>query len=193
MNKPSHSALIHYAVLLSVIVGFGIQSAQATPIDLMKSSVTATGIQMGVPVTGKFKSMSGDVVFNPSQLAVAKAKIDIDVGSYDMGMADYNQNIIGTDWFNAAKFPKASFVSTNIKAANANRYIISGQFSLKGRMQNISFPVTLKVDGSNQVFDGVFTVKRNAFGVGSGDWVDTSVVADDVTIKFHITVPTKKL
>jgi polyisoprenoid-binding protein YceI len=184
-------SLVLSALFMSSVAICCIQSAQAIPIDMTKSSVTATGKQMGVPITGKFKKMSGDVVFNSSQLAAAKAKIDIDVGSYDMGMADYNHNIIGADWFNAAKFPKASFVSTSIKAASANHFIVSGQFSLKGRMQKVSFPVNMKIEGSDQVFDGVLTVKRNAFGVGSGDWADTSVVADDVAINFHIAVPQK--
>jgi polyisoprenoid-binding protein YceI len=192
MKTKIHSVLINRIFMMSVVAGLGVQSVQATPINLAKSSVSATGQQMGVPVTGTFKKMSGDVVFNPSQLAAAKARIDIVVGSYDMGMADYNQNIVGTDWFNAAKYPKASFISTTIKATTANNYMVSGLFSLKGRTQNVSFPVSLKADGANQVFDGVLTVKRNAFGVGSGDWADTSVVADDVAIKFHINVPSKK-
>ena len=183
---------INRVLLVSAVALLAAQFAQAIPIDIAKSSVTATGKQMGVPVTGKFKKMSGDVVFNPSQLTSAKAKIEIDVGSYDMGMADYNQNVIGAEWFNAAKFPKASFVSTGIKAVGANSYTVAGQFTLKGRAQNVSFPVAVKTEGTNQVFDGVLTVKRNAFGVGSGDWADTSVVADDVAIKFHIVVPVKK-
>lgn len=167
-------------------------SVQAAPIDVAKSNVTATGKQLGVPVTGKFKKITGDVVFSPTQLAQSKARIDVDVASYDMGMADYNQNIIGSDWFNAAKFPKASFVSTGIKKLTANSYTVTGQFTLKGRVQNVAFPATVKTEGATQVFDGVLTVKRNAFGVGSGDWADTSVVADDVAIKFHIIVPVKK-
>jgi len=190
--KQLYKTQTYSALFLSVVAMLGVQSAQATPIDIAKSTVTVTGKQMGVPVTGKFKKMSGDVVFSPTQLATAKAKIDIEVGSYDMGMADYNQNVIGADWFNAAKFPKASFVSTGIKAAAANSYVVSGQFSLKGKTQNVSFPVTVKTEGADQVFDGALTVKRNAFGVGSGDWTDTSVVADDVMIKFHIVVPIKK-
>lgn len=171
---------------------FAVTSVQATPIDAANSNVTATGKQLGVPVTGKFKKITGDVVFNPAQLAQSKAKIEIDVASYDMGMADYNQNIIGAEWFNAAKFPKSSFVSSGIKAVGANSYTVMGQFTLKGRVQNVSFPVTVKTEGTSQIFDGVLTVKRNAFGVGAGDWADTSVVADDVAIKFHIAVPVKK-
>ncbi len=188
MKNSSNAALFAgtIAVLLTAT------SVHAAPIDATKSSVSATGKQLGVPVTGKFKKITGDVVFNPAQLAQSKAKIEIDVGSYDMGMADYNQNIIGSDWFNAAKFPKASFVSTGIKAAGANSYTVTGQFTLKGRTQNVAFPVTVKTEGAAQIFDGVLTAKRTAFGVGSGDWADTSVVADDVAIKFHIAAPAKK-
>ncbi|MBC7750863.1 MAG: YceI family protein [Candidatus Saccharibacteria bacterium] len=182
---------IYTALFVATTMTLLTTSAQAAPIDVTKSLVTATGKQLGVPVTGKFKKITGDVVFNPAQLAQAKAKIEIDVGSYDMGMADYNQNIIGADWFNVAKFPKASFVSTSMKATGAG-YTLTGQFTLKGRVQNVSFPVTVKAEGANQIFDGVLTVKRNAFGVGSGDWADTSVVSDDVAIKFHIAAPAKK-
>ncbi len=167
-------------------------SARAVPIDIVKSSVSAVGQQLGVPVTGKFKKITGDLVFNSAQLAQSKARIDIEVVSYDMGLADYNQNVIGPDWFNAAKFPKASFVSKSIKSIGVNKYSISGLFTLKGRTQNITFPVTLKTVGTDHVFDGVFTIKRTAFNVGSGEWVDTSVVDDPVAIKFHIVVPVQK-
>jgi len=30
------------------------------------------------------------------------------------------------------------------------------------------------------------------FNIGDGEWKDTSVVADDVQIKFHIVTPAKK-
>ncbi|NBF18396.1 polyisoprenoid-binding protein, partial [Pseudomonas sp. Fl4BN2] len=34
-------------------------------------------------------------------------------------------------------------------------------------------------------------VKRNAFKVGDGEWKDTSVVSDDVTIKFRVVIAKK--
>jgi polyisoprenoid-binding protein YceI len=197
MSKVEQSviqtAAIHSArVGLSLALLGAMSCAYALPIDATQSTVIATGKQIGVPVVGKFKKISGDVNFNPAQVAAATAKIEIDVGSYDMGMADYNKNVLASDWFDAAKFPKATFVSTSIKAAAAGSYTVSGQFSLKGKTQAVSFPVTAKAVGANTVFDGVLTIKRNGFGVGSGDWADTSVVADDVAIKFHIVAPTHK-
>jgi polyisoprenoid-binding protein YceI len=45
--------------------------------------------------------------------------------------------------------------------------------------------------GATQTFDGSLPIKRTQFDVGSGEWKDTSVVADEVVIKFHL-VATKK-
>jgi polyisoprenoid-binding protein YceI len=47
-------------------------------------------------------------------------------------------------------------------------------------------PFTLKEDKGVLSVDGAFTLKRLDFGIGSGLWSDTSVVADEVQIKFHL-------
>jgi polyisoprenoid-binding protein YceI len=47
-------------------------------------------------------------------------------------------------------------------------------------------PVQYHKDGATQVFDGVLPIKRLQYGVGQGEWSDTSLVADDVQLKFHI-------
>ena len=33
---------------------------------------------------------------------------------------------------------------------------------------------------------GALPIKRLAYNIGEGEWKDTSMVADDVTIKFHV-------
>ncbi len=35
-------------------------------------------------------------------------------------------------------------------------------------------------------FDGVLPIKRSTFNIGTGEWKDTSIVADEVQIKFHL-------
>lgn len=52
-------------------------------------------------------------------------------------------------------------------------------------------PVTIASQGNTQTFDGTLPIKRSQFDVGTGEWKDTSVVADEVVIKFHI-VASKK-
>jgi polyisoprenoid-binding protein YceI len=46
--------------------------------------------------------------------------------------------------------------------------------------------VTVTQQGATQTFDGALPIKRLQFDIGLGEWKDTSTVADEVVIKFHI-------
>ena len=161
-------------------------------VDLAKSTVSAVSHQMNVPVDGKFKKFSAAVDFDPSKPAAGHAQLSIDTSSYDLGDEDYNQQVRDKEWFDATAFPTATFVSTSIAAAAGGVYSVSGKLTIKGKTLDVVAPVTFKQDGANQVFDGVLPIKRLQFGIGTGEWKDTSVVADDVQIKFHIVNAGKK-
>ncbi|MDY7575052.1 YceI family protein [Actimicrobium sp. CCI2.3] len=168
-------------------------AASATAqVDLAKSTVSATAKQIGVPIEGKFGKLSATIKFNPAQLAQSSAKVDIDVASYDMGSAEYNKEVTGKEWFNAGQFPKATFVSGAITAAGAGKYNVAGKLTLKGKSVDVIIPFSVKPDGATQVFDGVLPIKRTVFNIGDGEWKDTSVVADEVVIKFHLVVANAK-
>ena len=161
-------------------------------IDRAKSKVTATAKQLGVPIEGAFNKVSGNIVFDPAHPAQSSARVEIEVASYDMGAPEYNKEVAGKDWFNAAQFPKAIFASSSIVAAGAGKFTVAGKLTLKGHTVAVTFPATFKTEGGQSVFDGTLPIKRGSFTVGDGEWKDTSVVADEVLIKFHVvTAPIK--
>ncbi|MGB7193049.1 MAG: YceI family protein [Collimonas pratensis] len=176
------------AVLLSASV-LAVAAGNAATADA-KSSVAVVFKQLNVPVEGKFKQVHADIQFDPANLAAARARIDIDVASFDIGAAEYNKEVAGKDWFNAAAYPTASFTSTQIKASGAG-YSVAGSLKIKGKSSDVVIPVQYSKQGGAQVFDGVSPIKRLQFDVGSGEWKDTSLVADEVQIKFHLVVPAK--
>ncbi len=150
------------------------------------STVTAVFKQMNVPVEGRFNKFSADVHFDPANVGAASAKIDVDVASFDIGAPEYNKEVAGDEWFDATHFPHATFVSTQIKAGANGAYSVTGKLTIKGKTTDVVVPVQFHKDGANEVFDGALPIKRLAYGIGTGEWKDTSVVADDVQIKFHI-------
>ena len=87
---------------------------------------------------------------------------------------------------NAAQFPRASFVSSTVKPAGGGRVDVIGMLTIKGKTIDVSFPVSVRQEGANQIFEGALPIKRLMFNVGEGEWRDTSTVADEVVIKFHI-------
>ena len=50
----------------------------------------------------------------------------------------------------------------------------------------MTFPLSVKKDGASTVFDGSLPIKRLTYNIGDGEWKDTSTVADEVVIKFHV-------
>ena len=68
----------------------------------------------------------------------------------------------------------------------AGKFTVSGKLTLKGKTSDVSFPLTLKQESGHQVFDGSLPIKRLTYTIGDGEWKDTSVVADEVIIKFHV-------
>ena len=160
-------------------------------VDAAKSSVIAVSKQMGVPVEGKFRRFSAQVSFDPAKPADGRASIEIDIASFDLGDADFNRETAKKEWFDAAKFPKATFVTTAIKPAGAGKFEAAGKLAIKGITRDVVAPVSFKAEGGQQVFEGVLPIKRLAFNIGEGEWKDTSTVADDVQIRFRIVTAKK--
>ena len=178
--KPIKSLLLA-SLFASAIVG-----AAPLKTDPAKSSVSAVFKQMNVPVEAPFKQFTAQIDYDPAKPAASKASVDIVTASLDVGDPDMNKEVAKKEWFNATQFPKASFVSSSITPAGAGKFNVAGKLSIKGKAANVSFPLTVKTEGSKQVFEGQLPIRRLAFNIGEGEWKDTSMVADEVVIKFRV-------
>lgn len=160
--------------------------AAIAKLDDAKSSVGIVFKQMNVAVDAKFKKFKANIDYNNTQPENSKASIEIDLNSFDLGDPQYNAEVLKKEWFNAAQFPKASFVSTSMKATGNGKLDVQGKLSIKGKTVPTSFSLTVKTLGTSQIFEGSLPIKRLAFNIGEGEWKDTSMVADEVLIKFHV-------
>jgi polyisoprenoid-binding protein YceI len=160
-------------------------------VDAAKSSVVAVSKQMGVPVEGRFKRFTAQVSFDPAKPAEGKASVEIDIASFDLGAEDFNRETVKKEWFDAAKFPKATFVTSAIRPAGPGKFDAAGKLTIKGITRDVVAPVGFRTEGGQQVFEGVLPIKRLQFNIGEGEWKDTSTVADDVQIKFRIVTAKK--
>jgi polyisoprenoid-binding protein YceI len=164
-------------------------AASAAPLKTnpAHTSVSAVFKQMNVPVEAPFKKINVQLDYDAARPEAGKASVAIDTASLDLGEAEMNQEVAKKEWFNSAQYPKASFVSTSIRPAGPGKLNVSGKLSIKGKSADVSFPLTLKTEGGKQVFEGALPIRRLAFNIGEGEWKDTSMVADEVVIKFRVT------
>ena len=174
------------AVLLAGVLALPNLAAAMLKTDPAKSTVSAVFKQMNVPVEAKFHKFSAQIDFNSAKPEASKATLDIDVTSFDLGDKEYNREVLKKEWFNAAQYPKASFVSSSMKAGAPGKLDVSGKLTIKGKSANVSFPLTIKKEGALQVFEGALPIKRLTYSIGEGEWSDTAMVADEVVIKFRV-------
>ena len=182
--------VMNWLLAAAIILGALPVAAQAVLYD--KSRITCVSRQMNVPVEARFKKFSAQIAFDPAKPAEGKARMDIDLDSFDIDNAEVNDEAVGKQWFDARHFPKATFVAAGIKPLGGSKFEARGPLTIKGRTHEVVAPFTYKEEAGTVVFAGTFAIKRLQYNIGEGVWKDTDTVADDVQIKFHIVVSSAK-
>ena len=135
-----------------------------------------------------FSKTTGTVVFD-AEAKKGVVDIVIDMKSVSTGFADFNEHIQGEDFLDTAKFPQATFKSTNVVFDGDKPQRIEGQLTIKG----VTKPVTLTVTSFQAMPHpmmkkpalgaNAFTViKRSEFNAGKY----APYVGDDVRIDIAI-------
>jgi polyisoprenoid-binding protein YceI len=185
MRGPSilaRLALVALALLLP--------SAGAQDILVDKSEIRFVAKQLGVNVEGRFRKWKGSVTFLPADLAKSKAEFEIDLASIDLASEDSEREIRGGPWFDTGKFPVARFSSTAFKDLGGDKFEVAGALTLKGVKRDVTVPIAIRKDGAgNRVGEGSFTLKRLDYNIGTGMWVDTATVTNEVVVRVRIVLP----
>lgn len=195
-HKLKHTLSAATILAGALLAGLQAQAQRATyAIDPAHSEVNFGIKHMGIStVHGRFGLKDGTIELNASNLADSSVVATIDVASVDTGVAQRDTHLKSPDFFDAAKYPTATFKSTKIVPAGGG-YDVIGELSLHG----VTRPVTLHMDAPSKEqigmdkhphrgFSATTTINRQDFGLtwngklASGD----SVLGDDVKLSFDI-------
>lgn len=178
------------ATLVIALLGAAVQSAQAQPkpatLVAAGSEIAFTTKQMGVPVEGKFGKFTAQIALDPKKPETGSVAFTIDTGSARFGSAELDAEVPKATWLNVPKFPQASFASSAIKAAGPGKFEVAGKLTIKGNVRDVTVPVQVTQAGANSTAIGAFTIKRLEFKVGEGEWTDTSMLANDIQVRFKL-------
>lgn len=176
-------------VLMSLFADAATSEWQIIP---NQSSLSFTAIQNGAPVSGQFKTFTGEIMVDPANYKASSVHIVVDMNSISAGYADVKNTLITPDWFNVQMFPKAEFKSTEFNKTGDKTYQAIGTLTIRDK----SAPVTLiftaeeTADGM-AIVEGNTVLKRSTFGVGQGEWASTDEVKDEVKVNFKIVAKRK--
>lgn len=137
---------------------------------------------------GIFSNVSGTLILDPKNPTTSKLSVTIPVDSVQTTSSKLNDELKGTQWFDAAKFPNATFESTSIHVTGRNDALVTGNLTLHG----VTKPETLKVHfigaGINALdkkyttgFEATGTLKRSDFGVK----MYVPYVSDEVQLRIN--------
>jgi polyisoprenoid-binding protein YceI len=174
--------------MATTALALGAAAFAQTPTKLLpaQSEIAFVSKQMGVPVEGVFKKFDAQISLDPKKPEAGKVAFTIDTGSASLGIPQTDAELPKPEWFNAPKFPQATFQSGAIKGLGSGKFEVAGKLTIKGNVRDIVVPVSVVQSAGTSVASGSFTIKRLEFKIGEGDWGDTSMVANDVQVRFKL-------
>jgi polyisoprenoid-binding protein YceI len=174
------------ASALSLLAAFAGPACAQQKLVAAQSDISFTSKQMGVPVDGKFKKFDAQIAFDPKKPEAGSIAFSIDLASAEIGDAETLAELAKPVWFDSKRMPQATFQSSAVKAAGPGKFDIAGKLTIKGNVRDVLVPVTLTQTAGTTTAVGAFVIKRLEYKIGEGDWADTSMVANDVQVKFKL-------
>lgn len=149
------------------------------------------GTQADAPFEGKFAKFTADIKFDPKDLAGSRFDVSIDTASVNTQDGERDETLKGDDLFGVKKFPKARYVADKFTDKGKGQYSATGKLTLRNVTKDVPIEFTFEQKDGGAWLKGSAALKRLDFGVGQGDWKDTSTVANEVKVKFALQLKTQ--
>jgi polyisoprenoid-binding protein YceI len=91
---------------------------------------------------GNFNTFTGSFTYDEANPENNSVTAEIEVGSIDSNHAERDKHLRSADFFDVAKFPKATFTSTSYEDKGDGKGVLTGNFTLRGITKEIAFDVT---------------------------------------------------
>jgi polyisoprenoid-binding protein YceI len=168
-------------------------TAETLPISNENSKLEFIGSKVTGKHDSKFNKFSGTVQLFGNAPEKAKIDINIDMESVETDNAKLTTHLKSADFFDVAKYPKATFTSTEITPGGAAgaTHTIKGNLTLHGVTKGISFPATVRVADDEVTAKSEFAINRKDFQIMYPGKPD-DLIKDEVLLKLDIRAQRKK-
>jgi polyisoprenoid-binding protein YceI len=145
----------------------------AYEIDSRHTQVFFTYSHFGLSnISGRFDDVKGTIAFDAADPAASRLEVTIPIDTVSTGVAKLDEHLESPDFFDAAKFPTATFTSTSVAAAGEGKWKVAGDLALHGVTRPVVLDVTTNYVGPHPMskapvagFDATTTIKRSEFGI----------------------------
>lgn len=194
MTKFAFKSLFAAAGLgLALMASVPAFAADTYKLDQGHTSVTFQWTHFGFShPTGKFMNAVGTVTLDDATPANSSVEVSFAIDGINTGVAALDTHLKSADFFDAAKYPTATFKSTKVEPTGADTALVTGDLTIHGVTKPVTLTVKLnkkdvhpmmkKVDAG---FTATGTINRSDFGVGAyvpavSDQIDLYIEAEAI-------------
>lgn len=159
------------------------QQYQITP---QNSKIEWTGSKVTGSHNGAFQQFTGQVDYGGDPQR-SRVNITIQTDSLTSDDEGLTKHLKTADFFDVAKYPTATFVSTEIKPGGQGgaTHTITGNLTMHGVTKAVTFPATIAVTPDTATVDSTFSINRKDFGISYAG-ATNNLIRDDVVLKLTI-------
>ena len=161
-------------------------SGQKYLITPQNSKIEFVGSKVTGSHDGSFQKFSGEIDYAGSP-EKSRVSVTIETASLIANDPKLTEHLKTADFFDVAKYPQATFVSTEIKPGGDKgaSHTVTGNLTLHGVTKSITFPATINVTPDVATVDSTFSINRKDFGISYAGAPD-NLIRDDVVLKLTI-------
>lgn len=179
-------------------------AATTLPVNTAGSTITWNAKKFGGEHTGTVKLNKGSLNVNGSKLTGGSFEIDMtSIADTDITNPEFNSKLTNhlksEDFFSAEKHPVSTFKITKATPvtkpeAGAPNYTITGDLTIKGITNAVTFPATVKIDGKTAEAEASIELDRTKWDIkfrsGMLGTAADKVIYDAFTINLKLTTGT---
>lgn len=170
-------------------------NAQSWKIDKAHAKIAFTAKYLVISdVEGQFKDFDGTFTSSKADWSDLTADVTVKVASINTENEMRDKHLKSDDFFNAEKFPDITFKSKKVKSLGNNKYIITGDLTIRDITKTVELPLvyggTVKDPWGNikAGFKTTGSIDRKAFGLKYQNAAATgeAVVGDEVNFTIDL-------
>lgn len=171
--------------------------SEAYKIDPVHSSVGFTLRHLVSKFSSSFTKVTGTVNYDAAAPEKSSVDATIEIASVNTASEKRDNHIKSPDFFDATKFPVATFKSKSWKKTGENTFAVTGDLTIKDVTKEVVLATELVGSGPGMGgamltgWSATTTIKKSDFGL-AGPAMLSKALGDDVTINISIEAGYKK-
>lgn len=139
---------------------------------------------------GSFKKFAGRIELVGGKPEGSRVSVEIQMDSVETEEGGLTRHLKTADFFDVAKFPKATFASTEIRSGGEKgaTHTVTGDLELHGVKKSVTFPANITVTGEVAEVNSEFVINRKDFGIVYPGPAN-NLIRDEVVLKLSVRAP----